>query len=205
MWQSIRLLALMGTWGLLLTSATRRGDAQTLQVGDHVPEFTALDDQGHAWNSRDHVGQRVIVVFFYPSDFSFCCTRQAQRYRDRHLVLTNLDVEVVGISCDAVESHRLFKAAHELNFPLLADRDGKVSRQFGVPLRAGGKAMVQDAAGKAVANSQGGAQQFERDWTAARQTFVIGKDGRLLYRDTMVSPLMDSGIVAEFVRNLTAK
>jgi thioredoxin-dependent peroxiredoxin len=180
------------------------GNAQSLQVGDYVPEFEVLDEQGTAWKLREHLGKRVLIVFFYPSDFSFCCTRQAERYRDSQPDLAMLDAEVVGISCDSMESHQLFKTAHALNYPLLADQDGNIARQFGVPLRAGGKAMAHDAAGKSVANLQGEAQQFSRDWTAARWTFVIGKDGRVLHRDTRVSPVSDSKTIAEVVCNLTA-
>jgi peroxiredoxin Q/BCP len=195
------LMTVLGV--ILLPVLAIQGSAQSLQVGDYVPEFEVQDDEGNVWKSKDHIGERVLIVFFYPSDFSFCCTRQVERYRDSHKDLLMLDAEVVGISCDNFESHQMFKAAHALNFALLADQDGNVARKFGVPLRAGGKAMAHDAAGKSVTTPSGDVQQFDRDWTAARWTFVIGKDGRVLRRDTKVSPIGDSKAIAEFVCNLS--
>lgn len=202
MWRKFLLIAVLGV--ALPTSLAGRGNAQSLQVGDYLPEFEVLDDQGKTWKSRDYIGKRVLIVFFYPSDFSFCCTRQVERYRDSHPDLAKLDAEVVGISCDSVESHEMFKTAHALNYPLLADQNGAVARQFGVPLRVGGKAMVHDTSGKSVLNSVGDPLHFSRDWTAARWTFVVGKDGRVLHRDTRVSPVSDSKTIAEFICKLTA-
>ncbi len=203
MWRKFMLAAVLGI--SLLPVLTNQVHAQSLRVGDFAPDFKVTDDQGQVWKSQDYLGQRVLVVYFYPSDFSFCCTRQAERYREAQKELATLDAEVVGISCDSVESHQLFKAAHALNYPLLADRNGSIARQFGVPLRAGGKAMPHDDSGKALTTPLGDVQQFSRDWTAARWTFVIGKDGRVLHRETRVSPISDSKTIAKFVCELTAK
>ncbi len=173
--------------------------AQGLEVGDLVPDFKCLDDQGQIWDSRDHVGKKVIVVFFYPSDFAFCCTRQAVRYRDCDRDLKNQGVEVIGISGDIVAAHRMFKQTHRLNYALLADFEGNVARKFGVPLRAGGKAMVKDAEGKEVVDADGAAIKIRRDFAVERQTFVIGKDGRNIYQDATVSPVKDSQEVLDFL------
>jgi peroxiredoxin Q/BCP len=202
MWRKWLLVALLGnvSWAMLAD----QGAAQALQVGDYVPEFEALADDGGVWKLRDHLGQRVMVIFFYPSDFSFCCTRQAERYRDAQKEFATLDVDVIGISCDTQESHQLFKTAHALNYTLLADQDGSIARQLGVPLRAGGKAMAHDALGKTVTDANGDALQLSRDWTAARWTFVIGKDGQVLHRDTRVSPVSDTKTMAEIICKLTA-
>ncbi len=197
-----KFLPAIGLGMVLLSVTSLTASAQTLKVGDVVPKFEVTDDQGEAWNSDDHIGKRVVILYFYPSDFAFCCTRQAERYRDAQPELAKLNAEIIGISCDCQESHAAFKAAHRLNFALLADSDGGVARQFGVPLRRGGKAMVHDAAGQAVTDAQGDIQQFSRDWTAARWTFVIGTDGRVLHRDTTVSPVSDSKKMLEFARNL---
>ena len=180
--------------GILLLAGSARGDEPSLQVGDLVPEFHGIDDRGQAWNSRDHVGQRVQVIYFYPSDFSFCCTRQAERYRDCRLNLAGMDVDVIGVSGDSVEAHHMFQTTHKLGFRLLSDGDGQMARRFGVPLRVGGKAVVPLAGG--------GVGEFQRDFTAARWTFVVGKEGRILYRETSVSPARDSQEVLDFLCNL---
>ena len=41
-----------------------------LKVGDAVPAFEGLDDQGKAWKSSEHLGKKVTVVFFYPAAFT---------------------------------------------------------------------------------------------------------------------------------------
>jgi thioredoxin-dependent peroxiredoxin len=202
MWRKWLLVASLGivSWSILCGD----GHAQSLQVGDFVPEFEAQSDDGEVWKLREKLGRRMMVLFFYQSDFSFCCTRQAERYRDAQRELAMLDVDLVGISCDSQESHQLFKLAHALNYPLLSDQDGSIARQLGVPLRAGGKAMAHDTFGKSLTDANGEALHFTRDWTAARWTFVIGKDGRVLHRDTRVSPIGDSKRVAEVICKLTA-
>ena len=80
-----------------------------LQVGAAAPAFEATDDAGKAWKSADHVGKKVIVLYFYPGDFTPGCTAQARNFRDAMNKLTDQGVEVVGISGDSTASHGLFK------------------------------------------------------------------------------------------------
>jgi peroxiredoxin Q/BCP len=178
------------------------GDEQVPQVGDLAPDFQCLDDDGEVWKSRDHIGKEVLVIQFYPSDFAFNCTQQAQRYRDAQMELVSRDAIVIGISGDAVRAHRLFKAENMLNFTLLADGDGGVARKFGVPLRVGGKAMARDAHGDAILDERGRAMQIPRTVTAARWTFIIGKDGRIIYRETAGAGSREA---LEFLTKLSAK
>ena len=186
----------------LIDSTNCWGYQAALNVGAQAPEFECLNDQGQIWNSSDHIGKRTLVVYFYPSDFSFCGTRQACRYRDHLCELSSHDVDVVAISGDAVEAHRLFQATHTLNFSLLSDGDGEVARKFGVPLREGGKAMIAGAKGQPVINQVGRAVSIPRAFTEANWTFIINQEGRVVYRDTQVSPVKDSQNVLEFIRNL---
>lgn len=197
-----RIIGLIG--GFMLAGAASRGD-EGLEVGQLVPDFKCLDDQGLIWDSRDHVGKKPIVVYFYPSDFAFCCTRQAVRYRDSQRNLANHDVEVIGISGDVVAAHRMFKETHRLNCSLLADFEGNVAHKFEVTLRPGGKVMVKDVDGKQIVNGDGTAISIRRDVTAVRTTFVIGKDGRIIYRSASVSPLKDSQDVLNFLCEYSAK
>jgi peroxiredoxin Q/BCP len=53
--------------------------------------------------------------------------------------LTEKGVEVVGVSGDSVRTHELFKKAQKLNFTLLADEDGALSKKYGVPFGKGEK------------------------------------------------------------------
>src|SRR5262249_18817362 len=110
-----------------------------VKVGDKAPAFEATDDQGQAWKSGDHVGKKVLVVYFYPADLTGGCTKQACGFRDDMQKLADKGVEVVGVSGDSVKNHQLFKKVHNLNFTLLADEDGAIAQKFGVPITPGKK------------------------------------------------------------------
>jgi peroxiredoxin Q/BCP len=162
-----------------------------LQKGDKAPEFTAMDDQGKEWKSSDHVGKKVVVVYFFPADCTGGCSVQARTFRDDMKKLKAKGIEVVGVSGDSVDNHKVFKKLEKLNFTLLADEDGALAKTFGVPLRKGGVFKTKDAEGNAV--------ELKRGVTAARWTFVIGKDGTIIYKETKVNPARDSKNVLALV------
>lgn len=176
---------ILGGW--LLMGSFPGAVCGQLKVGDIAPEFCCEDDQGTSWQSCDHVGKKIIVMYFYPSDFTFCCTRQANSYRDRLGEFAKLNAEVVGISGDDVRVHREFKGENKLTHSLLVDTSGGISDLYDVPFRNGGKAMLKG-------------QSVPRTVTTARQTIVIGLDGRIIYRATEVSPIKDAQEVLEFLR-----
>lgn len=157
--------------------------AADLNTGDKAPEFQAKADNGETWNSQDHIGQKVVVVYFYPADFTGGCTKQACGFRDDMSKLTDKGVEVVGVSGDTAETHALFKKAHELNYTLLADPEGKIAEKFGVPTSAGGTVK---------ATVDGKEHSLTRGVTEKRWTFVIDKQGRVAYKDTNVNAAEDS-------------
>lgn len=98
-------------------------------VGDPAPDFE-LEGTGGSFRLSDHRGERVVLLF-YPGDNTAVCTRQFCSYRDNAEAFGALDATVVGISSQSVESHRRFTAKHDLNVPLLADRDGTVAKLYG--------------------------------------------------------------------------
>jgi peroxiredoxin Q/BCP len=159
--------------------------AEGVNVGDPAPVFECTDDMGKAWKSTDHVGKKILVVYFYPADLTGGCAKQACSFRDDMEKLTAKGVNVVGVSGDSVENHQLFKKDQKLNFTLLADETGGLAKKFGVPFDANPKtANVKDASGKPIV--------LRRSGTAKRWTFVIGKDGKVLYKNTEVKPAEDS-------------
>ena len=186
------------TWLLAgLTLAAAEEKKVDLKVGDPAPAFTGTDERGQAWQSADHVGKKYVVVYFYPGDFTPGCTRQAQLFRDDMNKLVARGVEVVGVSGDTVKTHELFKQAQQLNFTLLADEDGGLARKFGVPLGKGGEVRARSAQGQLVT--------VKRKVTAARWTFVLGKDGKIAYKNPRVIPTQDSKQVAAFIDKLEKK
>jgi peroxiredoxin Q/BCP len=178
--------------GLLIASGTRADDKKVeLNVGDKAPTFEARTDADATWASPDRFGKQWVVVYFYPGDFTPGCTAQARAFRDAMHKLTERGVEVVGVSGDSVETHSLFKKAQKLNFTLLADEEGAIAKLFGVPVGKGGKVRAKDAEGKAI--------EITRNVTAARWTFVIGKDGKIAYKNVKVNPALDAKAITEFI------
>src|SRR5438045_4196553 len=94
----VRLHAFLAVFSLTLNSVACNGE-DCMNVGSIVPDFQSLDDQGQSW-SWHNTSDRLAVIFFYPSDFSFCCTRQVRRYRDLYREFAKRGVEVIGISGD---------------------------------------------------------------------------------------------------------
>lgn len=181
---------------LLLNATSFAGEARvTLEVGDEVPEFTAVDDTGKTWNSADHIGKKVVVIYFYPADLTEDCTQQACGFQKRLQEMKSAGVTVVGVSGDKSNNHQLFKKLHSLKFPLLSDVHGKVAHRFGVPTRSGGQ----------ITRIVGGQQKtLSRGVTAQRWTFVVGRDGTIIHKDTRVSAATDCDSVLKVVRQLTA-
>jgi peroxiredoxin Q/BCP len=177
-----------------------------LKPGDPVPLFQAVDDRGQPWKSAEHVGQKYVVIYFYPGDFTPGCTVQAMRFRDNMNKLADRGVEVVGISGDAAASHQLFKKTYHLNFTLLADENGSVAQAFGVPLAAGGQVQAKDPeTRKPLRGEDGKAIQLKRKVTASRWTFIIDKQGKIAFKNTSVSPQQDSQKVTEVIDQLEKK
>jgi peroxiredoxin Q/BCP len=107
--------------------------AQRVQVGDKAPDFTLPSQSGEQVRLSGRVGQRVIVLYFYPRDNTSGCTAEACAFRDSHEVFAGAGAEVIGVSSDSVARHTAFAARHDLPFTLLSDQGGKVRKSYGVP------------------------------------------------------------------------
>jgi peroxiredoxin Q/BCP len=165
-----------------------------LNVGDVVKPFSAKSDNGKIWDSAKIIGEKNLVVYFYPAAMTGGCTKQACAYRDSKDSFSSLDAEVVGISGDEVKNLELFKSAHNLNFTLLSDTEGLIANQFGVPVRPGEKSIEREI---------GGVQYtLIRKITTARWTFVIDKSGKVVYKSTEVNAAEDSKAVQEVLKKL---
>ena len=178
--------------GILCAAASSVHADKSLSVGDKAPAFSTLDDQGKEWNSMDVAGKHHLVVYFYPAAMTGGCTKQACAFRDDKPKWTKLNAVVVGVSGDNPEGLAHFKKAENLNFTLLADEKGEVAKKFGVPAGKGGS-IKRTVAGKEVTLARG--------VTTKRWTFVISKDGKVVYKNAKVNAAKDS----EDVRAVLAK
>lgn len=104
-----------------------------LKVGDKIPNFTALRVDGSLFDSKSVVGEKAVVIYFYPKDNTPQCTAQACSFRDKYEDFKDLGAEVIGISSDGLSSHEKFQQQYKLPFILLSDEDKKIQKLFGVP------------------------------------------------------------------------
>jgi thioredoxin-dependent peroxiredoxin len=108
------------------------GMANKIEIGSKAPEFSLPDQNGKRVNLSDFTGRSSLVVFFYPKDESYGCTKEACSFRDHYDVFKTAGAVVIGISSDDVASHQAFAANHKLPFILLSDRDKTVAEKYGV-------------------------------------------------------------------------
>jgi peroxiredoxin Q/BCP len=138
--------------GLLVAQAE---PAALPKVGDKAPLVTGKNEAGKTWKLEESVGKKIVLLYFYPKDDTPGCTKEACGLRDRMADLKKDNVEVIGVSFDSAESHQKFIEKHSLNFPLLADTDGKIADAYGVRMPNGNKAR--------------------------RVSFLIGLDGKIAH------------------------
>ncbi|MBE8727823.1 peroxiredoxin [Flavobacterium hungaricum] len=104
----------------------------SLKIGDIVPNFTAKDNHGEIFESKNVLGRKPLVIYFYPKDNTPGCTTEACSFRDQYEDFKDLGAEVIGISSDSVKSHNKFANKLNLPFILLSDQDKRLRQLFGV-------------------------------------------------------------------------
>ena len=103
-----------------------------LQIGDRMPSFEVLDQDGNTVKSEDFIGKgKKTIIYFYPKDNTSGCTSEACSFRDNFAELTAAGYNVIGVSRDSSASHTGFRAKFELPFRLLADTGAQMHREFG--------------------------------------------------------------------------
>lgn len=132
-------------------------EAAVLTEGQQAPDFELPSSTGQSIRLRDFRGRSNVVLYFYPADDTPGCTKEACFFRDMTPQFAAHDTAILGVSVDSVASHEAFAAKHALPFPLLADEDGQVTRQYGA-----WNAAAPDGSRRAQAR---------------RTTVVIDKDG----------------------------
>ena len=188
-------------FGMVAAADKKAKPTVDLQVGDSAVLFESTDENGEPWKLSDHIGKKFVVVYFYPADFTTGCTKQAEAWRDNMNALNDAGLEVVGISGDSVKNHKLFKDAWKLNFTLLADEKAQIAKKFGVPVSKGGRVRPRGPDRKLLTDENDKPFRLERKATFGRWTFVIGKDGKIVYKNTKVRPAQDSQQVLEFIES----
>jgi peroxiredoxin Q/BCP len=108
-----------------------QGAATQLKVGDKAPVVEGRVENGKTWKLSKDIGKKVVLLYFYPKDDTPGCTKEACGFRDRIADLKKSNVDVIGVSFDTEASHQQFVEKYKLNFPLIADTDGKIADAYG--------------------------------------------------------------------------
>jgi peroxiredoxin Q/BCP len=137
-------------------------------VGKPAPAFKLESSTGKSIALADFKGKQAVVLYFYPKADTPGCTKESCGFRDALAHFDKQKIAVLGISPDPVKAVAKFAKKFELNFPLLADEDHSIAEKYGVWVE---KSMY----GKKYMG-------------AARTTFVIGKDGKILHVFEKVKP-----------------
>jgi peroxiredoxin Q/BCP len=131
--------------------------APELSVGGKAPDFTLKDQEGTEVTLSDFKGKKNVVLVFYPGDMTPGCTMQLCAIRDDWSKFIRTDTVVFGINHGDAESHEAFIKKHAFPFPLLIDKDKKVSARYGAT------------------------KKFFKAVVIKRTVVVVGKDGTILF------------------------
>jgi len=105
-------------------------------VGALAPDFTlpfaTKDTINHTGlKLSEIIGRDIIILAFYPADWSGGCTKEMCTIRDNFAVLSELGATVLGISGDYIYSHHEWAKRHNLQFTLLGDHTHGAAKAYG--------------------------------------------------------------------------
>src|SRR5271166_330515 len=164
----LRIILLLAVVVVLIVLVPRLlSNSATPVEGSNAPDFTLPSQEGSPVSLKDYRGKWV-VLYFYPKDQTPGCTREAHNFQVDQSKYTERNAVVLGVSVDSVDSHKKFCTKEGLNFKLLADREGKVSRDYGSLTNLG----------------------FVK--FAARNTFLIDPSGKIIKTYSSVDPARHS-------------
>lgn len=103
-----------------------------MELGSRVSDFTLADQYGEQRSLSTFLASGPVVLFFYPAAMTKGCTVESCHFRDLGAAFNALGATRVGISLDSVDKQRTFSDTYDFDYPLLADVDGTVAKQFGV-------------------------------------------------------------------------
>ena len=106
----------------------------SIRLGEKAPYFNLNgynknNPNKKQWSTDDFYG-RWLILYFYPKDFSSGCTLEAKAFQDDFTKYNKLKASIVGISADNEEEHESFCASTKIEYTLLSDRNGDISKLY---------------------------------------------------------------------------
>jgi len=151
--------------------------ADGLKVGDAAPDFSLAGSDGKTYKLSDFKGKQAVVLAWFPKAFTGGCTAECKSFRETGAALKKFDVVYFTASCDQPEKNKEFAESLEADYPILSDPTRETAKAYGVV--SGDKA------------------------NAARTTFYIGKDGKILAIDDKVKTATHGQDVAAKLKELS--
>jgi len=115
-------------------------------INSQIPEFTAQAYHNGNFKtiSNNDLKGKWAIFFFYPADFTFVCPTELADMADKYAKFQEMGVEVYSVSTDSHFVHKAWHDASEtirkIQYPMLADPTGALSRAFGVMIEEAGMA-----------------------------------------------------------------
>jgi thioredoxin-dependent peroxiredoxin len=161
--------------------AIHADDQMMPAVGTMAPDFTLDSQEGKPISLHDFRGKWV-VLYFYPKDQTPGCTIEAHAFQRDQAQYDAKNAVVVGVSVDTVESHKEWCAKDGMNFKMLSDADKKVVSLYGSTMTI--------------------PQAPQLGTVAARNTFIINPDGKIVQEFIKVNPTGHSEAVLAALADL---
>ena len=146
------------------------------EIGEKAPSFHLKGINNslkikNEWDINDFKN-KWLVLYFYPKDFTTGCTIEAKGFSTLKNEFKKLNAEIVGISADSEESHDSFCNEKSINYTLLSDVNGIISKKYGSWIEP----------------------------YSDRNTFLISPEGQITYRWISVSPFNHSREVLNILK-----
>ena len=125
-----------------------------LQPGTEAPAFSVNDHNGNSISLKDYLGKK-IVLWFYPKADTPGCTMEGQGFRDDFKKFEEKEIQVFGVSLDNEKDNKAFAEKFSFSYPLLCDVNKDIALAY-----------------HAIKSAD--------DQYAARISYVIGEDGKIL-------------------------
>eukprot|EP00980_Cylindrotheca_fusiformis_P013136 scaffold3306_cov95-Cylindrotheca_fusiformis.AAC.1 len=151
--------------------------------GTKAPPFALPNSRGNGVTTLDALtkAKKWTVLYFYPGAFSKGCTLEARAFQRDLDEYRNLNAQIVGVSVDPVEKNAQFCTEEKLDFYMLSDKGGQISKAYGSALSIPGFGTFSN-----------------------RQTYIIDPNGNLRWIFTDVESRIPkhSGEVLEKLKEL---
>jgi thioredoxin-dependent peroxiredoxin len=127
----------LGPDGVMMKTQEQLTKQGYIRIGDTVPDFHADSSMGPI-NFHEFIGDSWCVFFSHPADFTPVCTTEFGMTAKLKEEWSQRNTKVIGLSVDSVEDHKRWiedineTQRTEVNFPILADEDRRVSMLFGM-------------------------------------------------------------------------